>query len=345
MKKLRTTLFVCLTALAVLTAFGCKQGGEDIGTGKTANWGSQGQLPGQQKTLVLTNDTESIIDWWLVADTEGEVLSYKGKTDNSVIASVSTAGDIQPKEKFTITFSNGFFQKTSRDVVLYISMPTYQPKEKGYVKGKTDYRGTVTIQSGAGVGINASKYAKEVKPIAVYTLQNNEYGKGHAEPTPEGSFSMIKGSWSDNYRITGLTVLKPVDSNVEDFAEGNKFEVVSGINYDFSKNPIEEGKQRSIVITVPETGYYAIGLKQPDRFSEEDKINSETYNTQKNWIFVKKLESTKKHDSITRLSSDYDGKINLDGKDYITAGNKQPVTGRNVAPTLYEFIPAVPGEK
>ena len=25
MKKLRTTLFVCLTALAVLTAFGCKQ--------------------------------------------------------------------------------------------------------------------------------------------------------------------------------------------------------------------------------------------------------------------------------------------------------------------------------
>lgn len=25
MKKIRTTLFVCLTALAVLTAFGCKQ--------------------------------------------------------------------------------------------------------------------------------------------------------------------------------------------------------------------------------------------------------------------------------------------------------------------------------
>ena len=28
MKKLRTTLFVCLTALAVLTAFGCKQEGD-----------------------------------------------------------------------------------------------------------------------------------------------------------------------------------------------------------------------------------------------------------------------------------------------------------------------------
>ena len=110
MKKIRTTLFVCLTALAVLTAFGCKQGGEDIGTGKTAKWGSQKQLTGQQKNLVLTNDTESVIDWWLIADTEGEVLSYKGKTDNNVIASVSTTGNIQPKEEFIITFSNGFFE-------------------------------------------------------------------------------------------------------------------------------------------------------------------------------------------------------------------------------------------
>lgn len=344
MKKLRTTLFVCLTALAVLTAFGCKQGGEDIGTGKTAKWGSQKQLTGQQKKLVLTNDTESVIDWWLIADTEGEVLSYKGKTDNNVIASVSTTRDIQPKEEFIITFSNGFFETTSRDVVLYISMPDYQPQEEGYVKGKTDYRGTVTIQSGAGVGINASKYAKEVKPIAVYTLQNNEYGKGHAKPTPAGNFEMTVGTWSDNYRITGLTVLKPVDSVTNDFTEGGKFAVVSGINYDFSKNPIEEGKERSIVITVPETGYYAIGLKQPDRFSETDKSNPK-YDEQKNWIWVKKLESSEKHTLITRLSSDYDGKINLDGKDYIAAGNKQLVTGRNVAPTLYEFIPAVPGEK
>ena len=226
---------------------------------------------------------------------------------------------------------------------MYISMPDYQPQEEGYVKGKTDYRGTVTIQSGAGVGINASKYAKEVKPIAVYTLQNNEYG-GATPPTPAGNFKMTEGTWSNNYRITGLTVLKPVDSVTNDFTEGGKFAVVSGINYDFSKNPIEEGKERSIVITVPETGYYAIGLKQPDRFSETDKSNPK-YDEQKNWIWVKKLESSKKHTLITRLSSDYDGKINLDGKDYIAAGNKQPVTVRNVAPTLYEFIPAVPGEK
>ena len=37
MKKLRTTLFVCLTALAVLTAFGCK-GAQDLGK-DAGKWG------------------------------------------------------------------------------------------------------------------------------------------------------------------------------------------------------------------------------------------------------------------------------------------------------------------
>lgn len=342
MKKLGNALILGALAAVLLTAVGCKQA-EELGTGDTGKWGSQGNLTGDaaKKTLVLTysdkdDDTNTEIDWWMIADTDGTALAWP----DNYTGILTTDPKRDTKEKtWTFTFEDTFFSgKETRDVVLYISMPKFAPKEtKNAQPGDVDYRGTVTIKSGNGVGIEAKDYKAEVPPAGIYTIKNNEYGKGTVAPT--SSFTMWAGTWHGDYKITGLTVLAPKNNAAID-SVGTEFTVVSSVSYDFSNNPIEEGESRSVIIPVPKSGeYYAIGFKQPDRFTETDKTNS-SYEQQKNWIWVAKYNATK-HTNTDRFSVDYDGKIDFNGDKYTGAGGPS----KFAAPVVYKLIAPVPGEK
>lgn len=340
MKKLGNALLLGALAAVLLTAVGCKQA-EELGTGDTGKWGSQGNLTGDaaKKTLVLTysdkdGDTNTEIDWWMIADTDGTALAWP----NNYAGILTTAPKQDNAEKtWTFTFEDTFFSgKETRDVVLYISMPKFAPKKTENVQaGDVDYRGTVTIKRGNGVGIEAKDYKAEVPPAGIYTIKNNEYGKDSVKP--DSSFEMHAGTWHGDYKITGLTVLAP-ENNASIDTEGAGFTVVSRVSYDFSNNPIEEGESRSVIIPVPESGYYAIGFKQPDRFTETDKTNS-SYEQQKNWIWVAKYDS-KKHTNTERYSKYYEGKIDFDGNKYTGAGGV-----KFAAPVVYKLIAPVPGEK
>lgn len=343
MKKLGNALLLGALVAVLLTAVGCKQA-EELGTGDTGKWGSQGNLTGDaaKKTLVLTysdknDDTNTEIDWWMIADTDGTALAWPA----NYTGILTTAPKQDPAEKtWTFTFEDTFFSgKETRDVVLYISMPNFAPKKTENVQaGGVDYRGTVTIKSGNGVGIEAKDYKAEVPPAGIYTIKNNEYGQGTVPPSSD--FAMEAGKWHGDYKITGLTVLAP-KNNVDIDSVGTEFTVVSSVSYDFSNNPIEEGKSRSVIIPVPKSGeYYAIGFKQPDRFTETDKTNSEEYEKQKNWIWVAKYNATK-HTNTDRFSTGYDGKIDFDGDKYTGAGGPS----KFAAPVVYKLIAPVPGEK
>ena len=65
MKKLRTTLVVCLTALAVFTAFGCKQEaaiGDDVKA-----WKYQDEI-NEEGTLQIVVDKNGPVKWAVVVD-------------------------------------------------------------------------------------------------------------------------------------------------------------------------------------------------------------------------------------------------------------------------------------
>ena len=107
MKKLRTTLFVCLTALAVLTAFGCKQEGDFSKPSKDWKYQTDLNEPESEGTIQIVVDKGGPVEWAVIVDEYNRVVkSAPDDTvdgDNLAKASVAEGRAIQftnlPTEK------------------------------------------------------------------------------------------------------------------------------------------------------------------------------------------------------------------------------------------------------
>jgi len=358
MKKFGLALLCALLATTMLVSFvGCK-GADDLGADAGKWTASVDNDESMWKKLVITIDKpEAVITGWAMTDETGAVLAAKTGANalplDPICDEVLGTTEDGSKVTMTFTFNDKFFgEAMTRDIILYTYMPTYEPKKledadgNKVGAGKADYRGKITIQKGAGVKIDATGYKEEVTPVSIYVIANNEY----SGDKPETSFplysalnggkapTLVSGSWSGTYEITGITVFKPDTADAE-FGTA-KFEQVQSLNIDLSANPIKEGTERAfIVATPPADSYYAIGLTQPNRITENDDQNKAE--EQKNWVWAAKYE-TETHGVVTRASAAYDGKIIVDGDAPYKSEEKK---ASFAAPTLYELLAPVEGEK
>lgn len=126
MKKLRTTLVVCLTALAVLTAFGCKQ--EAAIGDKVKAWGSPGADRNLRYQLVLTVDnSDNELGWYAITD------------NNNVRVDVSPAKEkVDGKWVYKWDFQTDMGVNKSKDYYLYIYQPDVKIKVNNEEKTAQD---------------------------------------------------------------------------------------------------------------------------------------------------------------------------------------------------------------
>ena len=155
MKKLRTTLFVCLTALAVLTAFGCKQEaavGDDVKA-----WKYQDEIDAEG-VLQIVVDKGGKTSWAVVVDEYNRVIADKPTTTNTPAKASVTAA-----EGSAIQFKG----LSAGKYTVYIHQPGVELEANGQ-KGTAetlgrDLRGTVTIKAKKGVSVKISNYAQQGK--------------------------------------------------------------------------------------------------------------------------------------------------------------------------------------
>lgn len=348
MKKLRTTLFVCLTALAVLTAFGCKQ--EAAVGDEVKAWKYQDEID-EEGTLQIVVDKNGPVEWAVVVDEYNRVVSdapFEAETPISKAAvNVPQGSAVQfkniPAGKYTV----------------YVYQPGVELEadgEKGTAKTlKRDLRGTVTIKGGKGVSVKISNYAQHVPQVGLVTITNNEPTTG--------------SKWTGNY---GIKSIKAVTN--EGTADSPKWVEVSGYTVTAESGYIINDKNNTT--TGPNTqkilfpvGNYHIAVNQPDRVEgtgvdiikahiqsnwvEKGKDfpgqlagdatsteNIEAYKKYQNeawWITASTTQNITAHTDTTKLSTD-----SLDG--YLS-GTKTADGGRYAAPAVYEIVEAPAGER
>lgn len=325
MKKLRTTLFVCLTALAVLTAFGCK-GAQDLGK-DAGKWGGQSvDKAGVPKTLTLTANNGGI-DFYCFTDENGVV-----------VEGYTRAGEVGNKDgRITFDFSPIMKDKTTETYTLYIHQPDVKPTKSGdeanAIAGSRDFRGTVTIQSGGAVKINASDYKDEVTPVGILPIFCNEVGVDDVAPSsPAG---MKNGKNHGDYTIKQIIPLEPEDKTltVEEAKKvGTKYQKIQGLQFDIT---IPETKTKQLIM--PAQIYpYALTLAQ-DQYKLGQEPDDANYAKNKDilWVKVVKVEAHKVNTALK--SGDFtDAKIN---KNTYAVQNSVLDTGSYVLESV------LPGEK
>lgn len=246
MKKLRTTLFVCLTALAVLTAFGCKQEGDFSEPSK--DWKYQTAL-NDKGTIQVVIDENGPIEWAVVVDEYNRVVKSKPDTD--------VAGDNLAKaaiaEGRAIQFKG---LETGKEYTVYVYQPGVEVKvgdKKGTAKDLgRDLRGTVKLQKEKGVSVKISNYGEHVPQAGLVKITNDEN----------------KGTWSGNYGITSIKA-------VEQDKETRKWVEVSGYTVTAPNNEYliyEKGAADSNGTFLFPAGTYHIAVKQPDRVKDSDDV-------------------------------------------------------------------------
>lgn len=248
MKKLRTTLFVCLTALAVLTAFGCKQ--ESDYSDPPKDWKYQTTLndASSEGTIQVVIDEGGSVDWAVVVDENNRVV--KSKPDNIV--------DENNLAKVAIAEQGKAIQFTGLDTEKKYTIYVYQPgaevkvgDKKGTAKDlNRDLRGTVELKAKKGVSVKISNYAQNVPQAGLVKITNNE----------------DKGTWSGNYGITSIKA-------VEQDKETKKWVEVSGYTVTAPNNEYlisEKGTANNDGTFLFPAGTYHIAVKQPDRIGVND---------------------------------------------------------------------------
>ena len=325
MKKLRTTLFVCLTALAVLTAFGCK-GAQDVGA-DAGKWGGQSvKTDGQPKTLKIIADNGGI-DFYCFTDKDGMVVTgYKG-----------TETPVNKGEEIIVDFSPIMKDKTTETYTLYIHQPDVKPTKSGdeanAIAGSRDFRGTVTIQSGGAVKINASDYKDEVTPVGILPIFCNEVGADDVAPSsPAG---MEKGNNHGDYTIKQIIPLEPEDKTLtvsEATKVGTKYQKIQRLQFDVT---IPETETKKLIMPA-QTYPYALTLAQDQyKLGQEPDDTNYTKNKDILWVKVVKVEAHKVNTALK--SHDFvDAKIN---KNTYAVQNSVLDTGS------YVLEPVLPGEK
>lgn len=246
MKKLRTTLFVCLTALAVLTAFGCKQ---EVAIGdKVKAWGSPGADRNLRYQLVLTVDnSDKELGWYAITD------------NNNVRVDVSPAKEkVDGKWVYKWDFQTDMGVNKSKDYHLYIYQPDVMVKldgaetEQTAEAAKKTFRGRVSVTSSQGVTIKASKYAQIVDHVGFVTIKNDETAAddGYA--------------WTGDYAVTRVIPLQKQASG--------KYTFVNDYEAKNDEGLIKEGETKTLLMPA---GSFTPALKQPNRLTEADKKDTD----------------------------------------------------------------------
>lgn len=341
MKKIRTTLVVCLTALAVLTAFGCKQEaavGDDVKA-----WKYQDEI-GEKGTLQIVVDKNGPVKWAVVVDEYNRVVS-----DNPIKADT-------PISKAAVDVPQGsavqFKDIPAGKYTVYVYQPGVELEANGQ-KGtaetlKRDLRGTVTIKSGKGVSVKISNYAQHVPQVGLITITNTE------SATSGGS------SWSGNYGIKSIKAVKQQSDGKWVEVSGYTVTAESGYLISDAKDP----KNNKKTILFP-TGKYHVAVNQPDRvattddvaghitknwsnktFPGEDTSKSKTspenvaayrqYQKDAYWIDADATQNIPEHGTVMLSTSALNGYLSGDG---LAEG------GRYAAPAVYEIVEAPAGEK
>ena len=348
MKKLRTTLFVCLTALAVLTAFGCKQEGDFSEPSKDWKYQTTLNEPKSKGTIQVVIDKNGPIEWAVVVDEYNRVVKSKPDTD--------VAGDNLAKavaEGRAIQFTG---LETGKEYTVYVYQPGVEVKvgdKKGTAKDLgRDLRGTVKLQKEKGVSVKISNYAQHVPQVGLVKITNNEN----------------KGTWSGNYGITSIKA-------VEQDKETKKWVEVSGYTVTAPNNEYlisEKGDANSDGTFLFPAGTYHIAVKQPDRIGVNDgtKVLNHLKN---NWFDAsgkpkrdpmfpgyvegataeQSIETYKKYQreaywisSDTQTIGAHTGTATL--KTSSLTGyldGSELATGRYAAPAVYEIVEAPAGER
>lgn len=344
MKKLRTTLFVCLTALAVLTAFGCKQ--ESDFSKPSKDWKYQDEI-NEEGTLQIVVDKNGPVEWAVVVDEYNRIV--KADTEYVPVNSedIAKAGIVNDKQALQ------FKDLDAGKYTVYVYQPGVELEangQKGTAKTlKRDLRGTVTIKAKKGVSVKISNYAEHVPQVGLITITNTE------SATSGGS------SWSGNY---GIKSIKAVEQQSDGkWVEVSGYTVTAESGYLISDAKDSENNSKTILFPA---GTYHVAVNQPDRvattddvaghitknwndreFPGEDTSKPKTspeniaayrqYQKDAYWIDADTPQKIVEHKTITLSTTALSGYLNATGG--LADG------GRYAAPAVYEIVEAPAGER
>ena len=345
MKKIRTTLFVCLTALAVLTAFGCKQEaavGDDVKA-----WKYQDEI-NEKGTLQIVVDKNGPVEWAVVVDEYNRIVR-----DASGYVPVNSGDIAKVAETVNQTQALQFKGLDAGKYTVYVYQPGVELEangEKGTAEAlKRDLRGTVTIKAEKGVSVKISNYAQHVPQVGLITITNTE------SATSGGS------SWSGNY---GIKSIKAVEQQPDGkWVEVSGYTDTAESGYLISDATDKSNNSKTILFPA---GKYHVAVNQPDRvaanddvaghitkkwsdktFPGEDTSKSKTspenvaayrqYQKDAYWIDAGTPQKIVEHQTTTLSTSDLNGYLNATGG--LSDG------GRYAAPAVYEIVEAPAGER
>lgn len=343
MKKLRTTLFVCLTALAVLTAFGCKQEaavGDDVKA-----WKYQDEI-NEKGTLQIVVDKNGPVEWAVVVDEYNRIVKAE-----SEYVPVNSENIAKAAETVNETQALQFKGLGAGKYTVYVYQPGVELEANGK-KGtaetlKRDLRGTVTIKAEKGVSVKISNYAQHVPQVGLITITNTE--------------SASSGNWKGDYGIKSIKAVKQQSDGKWVEVSGYTVTAESGYLISDAKDP----KNNSKTILFP-AGTYHVAVNQPDRvattddvaghitqnwsdreFPGEDTSKSKTspenvaayrqYQKDAYWIDADTPQKIVEHETTTLSTTALSGYLNATGG--LADG------GRYAAPAVYEIVEAPAGER
>ncbi|MCI7588843.1 MAG: hypothetical protein MST11_04200 [Spirochaetia bacterium] len=343
MKKLRTTLFVCLTALAVLTAFGCKQEaavGDDVKA-----WKYQDEI-NEKGTLQIVVDKNGPVKWAVVVDEYNRIVR-----DASGYVPVNSGDIAKAPETVNQTQALQFEDLDAGKYTVYVYQPGVELEangEKGTAEAlKRDLRGTVTIKAEKGVSVKISNYAQHVPQVGLITITNTE--------------SASSGKWKGNYGIKSIKAVEQ-DKKTNKWVEVSGYTVTAESGYLISDATDKSNNSKTILFPA---GEYHVAVNQPDRvatnddvakhitenwstkpFPGEDTNKSKTspenvaayrqYQKDAYWIDANTTQKIPEHETAKLSTSALSGYLSGDG---LADG------GRYAAPAVYEIVEAPAGER
>ena len=343
MKKLRTTLFVCLTALAVLTAFGCKQEaavGDDVKA-----WKYQDEI-NAEGVLQIVVDENGPVEWAVVVDEYNRIVKADSEYAPVNSEDIAKAGIVNEKQALQ------FKGLGAGKYTVYVYQPGVELEangQKGTAKTlKRDLRGTVTIKAKKGVSVKISNYAQHVPQVGLITITNTE------------SAASGGSSWSGNY---GIKSIKAVEQQSDGkWVEVSGYTVTAESGYLISDATDKSNNSKTILFPA---GKYHVAVNQPDRvattddvaghitknwsdktFPGEDTSKSKTspenvaayrqYQKDAYWIDADTTQNIIEHETTQLSTSALSGYLSGDG---LADG------GRYAAPAVYEIVEAPAGER
>lgn len=343
MKKLRTTLFVCLTALAVLTAFGCKQEaavGDDVKA-----WKYQDEIDAEG-VLQIVVDKGGKTSWAVVVDEYNRVIA-----DNPTTTNTPAKASVTAAEGSAIQFKG----LSAGKYTVYIHQPGVQLEANGE-KGTAetlgrDLRGTVTIKAKKGVSVKISNYAQHVPSVGIVAIQNNE--KADSTGT----------NWPGNY---GVKTVKAVRNENGKWVEVEGYTVTAETGYVIDQAP-SSGSYNEKKMLFP-AGDFHIAVNQPDRLdgASDDRVKTHIQNNWSDKEFPGQIKG-EVQTSAKNIAAyrDYQNKAfwvksgtpvkvlahkdtlvlkTGDNNAYLNPDNI-PVEGKYAAPAVYEIVEAPAGER